>query len=101
MGIPVILRLSNLVACRRSINPRFALCSALILLVPCHQIIREIRFQLSSGSITKDSYELLADSGRDLKRACELMKRFFYGLFPLLLLTSAFGQDWIRTGTGL
>src|SRR5438876_2910561 len=29
------------------------------------------------------------------------MKRFFYGLFPLLLLTSAFGQDWIRTGTGL
>src|SRR5438046_1500953 len=29
------------------------------------------------------------------------MKLFFYGLFPLLLLTSAFGQDWIRTGTGL
>src|SRR5204862_40786 len=29
------------------------------------------------------------------------MKRFFYGLFALLLLTSAFGQDWIRTGTGL
>src|SRR5437867_3974383 len=29
------------------------------------------------------------------------MKRFFYGLFPLLLLTSAFGQDWIRTGTGM
>src|SRR5438094_10172543 len=29
------------------------------------------------------------------------MKRFFYGLLPLLLLTSAFGQDWIRTGTGL
>src|SRR2546425_3772112 len=71
MGIPVILRLSNLVACRRSINPRFAPCSALILLVPCHQIIREIRFQLSSGSITKDSYELLADSGRDLKRSEE------------------------------
>ena len=30
-----------------------------------------------------------------------LMKRFFLLLLPLLLLTSSFAQDWIKTGTGL
>src|SRR3979411_1887996 len=29
------------------------------------------------------------------------MKRFFYWFVPLFLLSSAFAQDWIKTGTGL
>src|SRR5437763_8439643 len=29
------------------------------------------------------------------------MQRLFYRLLPLLILASAFRQDWIRTGTGL
>src|SRR6516165_2367173 len=52
----------------RLTSQRFAPSSALILLVHCPAITREIRFRWSSGSITKDrrlsavSYELLAFS---------------------------------------
>src|SRR5581483_9917455 len=56
MATPATFRWNSPVECPLSTVRLPRRYSALILLVHCHRIILEIKYQLSSGSITKDRY---------------------------------------------